>query len=391
MFQMLLVIIYLAFISLGLPDSLLGASWPSIYIELNVPISFAGIISIIIAFGTIVASLLNDKISRKISTGKITAFSVLLTAIALLGFSLSNNFILLCLFAIPYGLGAGSVDASLNNYVAIHYSSKHMSWLHCMWGIGTIIGPFIMSFALSYQNSWNNGFLYVSIIQLVLTIILFLTLPIWKNKDLSKQQLENNQNETSYSFLQILKKPGVIEILICFFCYCGIEQTTMLWAGSYLNLFNGLSKELSASLSSLFFIGITFGRFINGFLTMRFKDKQLIRLGQVLIVIGILFLFLPFKEVSSLIALIFIGLGCAPIYPSIIHSTPNNFGVNISKSLIGVQMASAYIGTLLIPPLFGMIAEYLNISLLPIYLIVLLILMIYTHEKMLKKIKALTH
>lgn len=391
MFQMLLVIIYLAFISLGLPDSLLGASWPSIYIELNVPISFAGIISIIIAFGTIVASLLNDKISRKISTGKITAFSVLLTAIALLGFSLSNNFILLCLFAIPYGLGAGSVDASLNNYVAIHYSSKHMSWLHCMWGIGTIIGPFIMSFALSYQNSWNNGFLYVSIIQLVLTIILFLTLPIWKNKDLSKQQLENNQNETSYSFLQILKKPGVIEILICFFCYCGIEQTTMLWTGSYLNLFNGLSKELSASLSSLFFIGITFGRFINGFLTMRFKDKQLIRLGQVLIVIGILFLFLPFKEVSSLIALIFIGLGCAPIYPSIINSTPNNFGVNISKSLIGVQMASAYIGTLLIPPLFGMIAEYLNISLLPIYLIVLLILMIYTHEKMLKKIKALTH
>ena len=381
MINLLLAIIYLSFISLGLPDALLGSAWPSMYKEFNVPISYAGIISMIISVGTIISSLQSDRLTKKFGAGKITAFSVAATAIALIGFSITHSYWMLCIWAIPYGLGAGSVDASLNNYVALHYESKHMSWLHCMWGIGATIGPYIMGYAIT-NNNWNAGYRYISIIQIVLTAILFLSFPLWNKND------EENKEKISTKVLslkEIIKIAGTKEIMICFFCYCAIEATTGLWASSYLNIYKGVDIKTAASFGSLFYIGITIGRAISGFITMKLNDNQMIVLGESLILIGIILMIIPAVNIVSLIGFIIIGLGCAPIYPSIIHSTPYNFGAENSQAIIGVQMASAYVGTLAMPPLFGYIANHISISLLPFYLILILILMFIMHKLMIKK------
>ncbi len=386
MVQLLLAIIYLAFISLGLPDSLLGSAWPTMYGQLNVPISFAGIISSIIAVGTVISSLFSDKLTKSLGAGKITTISVAMTATALAGFSFSNQFWMLCLFAIPYGLGAGSVDAALNNYVALNYSSKHMSWLHCMWGVGTIIGPYIMSFALLSGSGWNSGYFYVSIIQIVLTVILIASLPLWKKKREEKSELSKQGGEKikGLSPLATVKIRGAIEVMFAFFCYCALEATISLWASSYMHLKNGIPKETAASLASIFFIGITVGRLINGFLTIKFSDKQMIRVGQTLIVVGALTLFLPFGQITTIMGITLIGLGCAPIYPCIIHSTPKHFGEDKSQAMIGVQMASAYTGTCLMPPLFGLIANHISVALLPVYVLILVAIMIIMHERLIK-------
>lgn len=388
MVSFLLAIIYLSFVSLGLPDTLLGAAWPSIYGELGVPVSFAGIISMIIAIGTVVSSLFSDKLTKKMGAGKITAISVGMTAFALLGFSFSNSFWWLCLCALPYGLGAGSVDAALNNYVAIHYESRHMSWLHCMWGVGTIIGPNIMGYALTNGQSWKSGYRDVSLLQMILTVLLVISLPLWKKNVLDKEESvkETTQYRTeSLSLLQIVRIKGAKEVILTFFCYCSIEQTAMLWASSYMNLHGGMSVEIAASCASIFFIGITVGRFLNGFLTMKFNDTQLIRIGTILIVVGAITLMIPLGNSFSIVGLILMGLGCAPIYPCIIHSTPVHFGVDKSQAMIGVQMASAYAGTCLMPPLFGLIANHIDVALLPIYLLVLTVVMIFLHERLVKK------
>lgn len=371
----LLGIIYLSFISLGLPDALLGSAWPNIYLEFEVPVSYAGIISMIIAVGTVISSLLSDCLTKKYGTGKVTAISVGTTALALFGFSISHNFISLCLWAIPYGLGAGSVDASLNNYVALHFSSKHMSWLHCMWGIGATLGPYIMGLVLTNNKPWNDGYLIISILQVVLTIALITSLSKWKKQD------NNITNIKPLSIKEIFNIPGAKEIMICFFCYSAIEQTSMLWASSYLNLAEGIDVKTAATFASLFCIGITIGRGINGFIAMKLKDEQMIHMGIVIIFIGIVSMFLSY----SLLGFILIGLGCAPIYPCIIHSTPNHFGADNSQAIIGVQMASAYIGTCLMPPLFGLIARHISIKLLPIYLLIFLLLMTITNEMLNKK------
>ncbi|MBW5390775.1 MFS transporter [Brachyspira hampsonii] len=381
MLNLLLAIIYLSFISLGLPDSILGSAWPTMYKELKVPISYAGIISMIISAGTIISSLQSDRLTKKFGTGKITAFSVAMTAIALFGFSIAHSYLFLCIWAIPYGLGAGSVDASLNNYVALHYESKHMSWLHCMWGIGAAMGPYIMGYAL-INNNWNKGYRYISIIQIVLTAILFFSLSLWKKND---EQNKEKINTKTLKLIEIIKISGTKEIMICFFCYCAIESTTGLWASSYLNLYKNIDIKTAASFGSLFYIGITIGRAISGFITMKLNDNQMIILGELLIFIGIVLIIIPAVNTVSLVGFIIIGLGCAPIYPSIIHSTPYNFGRENSQAIIGVQMASAYIGTLAMPPLFGYIANHISISLLPIYLVFILILMFIMHRLMIKK------
>ncbi len=385
MIQLLLAIIYLAFISLGLPDSVLGSAWPSMYGELGVPVSYAGIISMIIAIGTVISSLCSDMLTRKLGAGKITAISVAMTALALLGFSFSNSFWMLCLFAIPYGLGAGSVDAALNNYVALHFASRHMSWLHCMWGVGTVIGPNIMSYALTGGQTWNVGYRYVSYIQMALTIILIVSLPLWNRKTTLAEDTAPEQQTKAISPLKAIKIKGAKEIMLTFFCYCGLEQTSMLWAGSYMVLHSGVSVEKAASYASILFIGITVGRLLNGFLTFKFSDTQMIRIGQAFVVLGAITLMLPFGQTTSLIGFILIGLGCAPIYPCIIHSTPEHFGEDKSQAMIGIQMASAYVGTCLMPPLFGLIANHINVSLLPIYLLILIAVMILVHEKLVKK------
>lgn len=389
MFQLLLVIIYLAFISLGLPDSLLGSAWPAMYQEFSVPVSYAGGISMIIAAGTIVSSLQSDRLTKKFGTGKVTAASVLITAVALFGFSISHSYVALCLWAVPYGLGAGSVDASLNNYVALHYASRHMSWLHCMWGIGASLGPYIMGFALSGGQNWNMGYRYIATLQIALTAILIFSLPLWKKQDKNNTRQAGGESKSKpLSLHQIIKIPGAKEVMITFFCYCALEQTTGLWASSYLVLRQGLSTETAASYASLFFIGITAGRAFSGFLTLKLSDTQMIRLGQGLMLFGIVLLLLPFGSAIALLGLIFVGLGCAPVYPSIIHSTPKHFGADRSQAMIGVQMASAYVGTCFMPPIFGFIANHISVSLFPIYLVAILALMVAIHEKMLLKVSA---
>lgn len=400
MTQLLLAIIYLAFISLGLPDSLLGSAWPTMYIQFDVPISYAGIISMIISAGTIISSLQSDRLTKKLGTGKVTAISVAATAVALFGFSFSHSFWALCLWAIPYGLGAGSVDASLNNYVALHYESRHMSWLHCMWGVGATAGPYIMGIALSMGQGWNMGYRYIGIIQVVLTAVLVFSLPLWKGRKSPTENLQNAEMEQllenasekadttaekALSLREILKIAGAKEVMFCFFCYCALEQTAGLWASSYLTLHKGVSSETAAIFASLFYIGITVGRAISGFITMKLNDIQMIRLGQGIIVAGIVAMILPGSNVFALAGLILIGLGCAPIYPCVIHSTPAHFGADKSQAIIGVQMAFAYIGTMLMPPLFGVLASRISVALLPCYLFAILVVMVIMHELLIKK------
>ena len=392
MFHLLLIIIYLAFISLGLPDSLLGAAWPSMYQELSVPVSYAGGISMIIALGTVISSLQSDRLTKKWGTGKVTALSVLMTAAALFGFSMSHSYAALCLWAIPYGLGAGSVDASLNNYVALHYASRHMSWLHCMWGIGASLGPYIMGQVLTGNGTWNMGYGYIAVLQVILSIILMLSLPLWKNRSASDTPgvSTDAEDKEPLSLKAIVSYPGVKEIMVTFFCYCALEQTTGLWAGSYLVLQLGLSEGTASSLAALFFIGITTGRALGGFLTLKLSDTRMIRLGQVTAASAILLLLLPFGNKNAFAGLILLGLGCAPIYPSIIHSTPERFGEGRSQAVIGVQMASAYVGTCLMPPVFGLIANHISISLFPLFLLLILVLMVFMHERLLKTISKRT-
>ena len=386
MIHLLLAIIYLAFISLGLPDGLLGSAWPTMYSQLGVDISFAGGITFIIALGTIVSSLMSDRLTYRFGTGKITAASVAMTALALFGFSVSREYWQFCLWAIPYGLGAGSVDASLNNYVALHYTSRHMSWLHCMWGIGAATGPYIMGWFLSGGLHWSGGYRTVCLIQTVLTAVLVLSLPIWKGRQGTFGETETDAKPLPLA--EVVKIPGAKEIMITFFCYCAVEQTAALWASSYLALYKGVPAETAAYFASMFFVGITLGRALNGFLTMRFSDENLIRMGCAVIGVGVAAMLLPLGAGMSIAGLILVGLGCAPIYPCVIHSTPEHFGAERSQALIGVQMASAYCGTLVMPPLFGVVADHISVSLLPVYLGGILALMAIMHERMLRRAAA---
>lgn len=383
MFSLLLAIIYLAFISLGIPDSLLGTAWPTMHQDLQVPLSFAGGISIIISLGTIISSLQSDRLTRRLGAGRVSAYSVLLTAIALWGFSISSAYWMLCLWAIPYGLGAGSIDAALNNYIALHYPSRHMNWLHCMWGVGASIGPMIMSFAFSHHLGWNAGYLYIAVMQIALTAVIFFSLPLWKKT----KNMQEDLSAPALRLREILRIPGIREILIAFFCYCGLEHSTGLWLSSYMVTQQGLSQELAAQFTSLFFLGITIGRALSGFLSYRLNDTQMIRYGCTLIILGIIGLLLPLGTPMVLIGILLIGLGSAPVYPSIIHSTPAHFGAHCSQAVIGVEMACAYIGTLLMPPLFGVLSRWLSLAFFPIYLLFLILSMIVLYERMLRKIK----
>lgn len=383
---LLLAIIYVAFISLGLPDALLGSAWPTMVGQFDTPLSFVGIISTIISIGTVVSSLQSDRLTRKLGTGWVMIISVAMTAIAMFGFSISTEFWMLCLWAVPYGLGAGSVDASLNNYVALHYASRHMSWLHCMWGVGISIGPYIMSYALTRGMTWNIGYRIVSIFQVVLTIILVFSLPLWKDKRTDhNSDIEEKSSGKPLKLKEVISLAGAKEVMVFFFCYCAIEQMAILWGASYMVMEHGISSDIAASFASFFCIGITIGRGISGFMTMKFTDTQMIRIGMGTICLGIVSLFLPFGSAPALIGLALVGLGCAPIYPCIIHSTPDNFGADNSQAVIGVQMASAYVGTTVMPPLFGLIANYISIALLPVVLGIILVVSFIMHERLVKK------
>ena len=392
MYLLLLAVIYLAFISLGLPDSLLGSAWPTIRIAFDVPLSYMGIVSMIISGGTIVSSLMAEKLIKRFETKIITTVSVFLTSIALFGFSTATDFWQLCLWGIPYGLGAGAIDASLNNYVALHYSSRHMSWLHCFWGIGTIVSPYVMSYALTH-TVWNDGYRTVSFIQFAIAAVLVLALPLWrvnkaKGAETGKTGKAGKTGETKVLGLKgALKIRGVPTLLAGFMAYCAAEATTMLWASSYLEGTKGAGKEEAAALGSLFFIGITAGRFLAGFISDKLGDNKMIRLGTGIALFGALLVAVPFK-ITAIIGFVIIGLGCAPVYPCIIHSTPKNFGAENSQGIIGIQMASAYVGSTFMPPLFGLIANHISLYLMPLYLVfflVLLLIMLSKTEKLCKE------
>ena len=424
MFSFLLLIIYLSFISLGLPDALLGSAWPIMHEELKVPLSYSGSVYMLISCCTILSSLKSESLNRRFGTGKITAFSVLLTALAIFGFSMSRSFYMLLLFAIPYGLGAGSVDAALNHYVALHYSSRHMNWLHCMWGIGASIGPYIMGFVLQRGFSWSKGYFLIGLLQAGLTFFLFLSLGLWKEKDDANGELldgaETNSEERinseaktnslktdigleegkkALSFREILRIPGAKECIASFFFYCAIEQTIGLWSGSFMVYSLRIDAKLAASLVALFYFGITFGRFLAGIFSAKWKDEELILGGIAILFLGIVLLFpaglfsgkrlfgMELRQIFVVLSLLFMGLGCAPIYPAIIHSTPYNFGAENTSALIGKQMASAYIGSLSLPPVFGVLAKNFGTGLFPFYAVVLGIAMLYMYKQLLKKTK----
>ena len=403
MFSLLLWIIYLSFISLGLPDALLGSAWPIMHQDLNVPLSYSGSIYMTISFCTILSSLRSESLNIRFGTGKITAFSVLLTALALLGFSRSHSYYALLLFAVPYGLGAGSVDAALNHYVALHYSGRQMNWLHCMWGLGASVGPYIMGFVLQKGEPWSRGYLIVSLIQFALAIALFCSLSLWKKKP--EKLTENSSNapgalegkansdgagvskQKALSLKEIFAIPGAKECMASFYSYCALEQTVGLWAGSFMVLALGMEEKLAASYVALFYFGITFGRFLSGFFTMKWKDEQMVLGGSAIVFFGIFLLFTPWSKALVLPALILIGLGCAPVYPSVIHSTPYNFGVEHSSALIGAQMAAAYVGTLIMPPFFGVLGRSFSMKLFPYYSMFLLLFMVFTYRRMLQVTK----
>ena len=431
MTSLLLAVIYLAFISLGLPDSLLGAAWPAMHEDLGAPLSYAGAVSMIIALGTILSSLASDRLTLRLGTGRVTAISVSMTAAALLGFSLSGSFYQICLWAIPYGLGAGSVDAALNNYVALHYKSRHMSWLHAMWGVGASAGPCLMGLAIARGAGWAGGYAAVAALQALLTLLLFCSLPLWKKRPgaaarAKAAQATPTQTQTAQEIpaqaqttqatqamptqpqaaqaqparaqdaretperrrplplAAVVRIRGAREVMLAFFCYCAVEQILGLWASSFLHLSRGMSAERAAELAALFFLGITAGRVVSGFLTLRLSDTRMIRLGQLLLLLGVLLLLLP-ADACAVAGLLLAGLGCAPIYPCIIHATPAHFGEERSQAIIGVEMAAAYIGTMLMPPLFGVLAGRIAVTLLPLYLLALLALMTAMTERLERK------
>lgn len=381
MLTFLLVMIYLAFISLGLPDSLLGSAWPVMRLDLNMPLSAAGVISMIITGGTIVSSFLSGRLIARWGTGRVTLCSVFMTAVALLGFSASGSFWMLCLLAVPLGLGAGAVDSALNNFVALHYKARQMSWLHCFWGIGATSGPLILSAFMRAPNGWRWGYLVIAVIQSVLTFALFATLPAWKRVESPCVGAEEQQT-AGVKINELIKLPVVRASLGAFFCYCALELTTGLWASSFLVAVKNISPATAAGWTSLFYLGITIGRFLSGFLTLRWQGSQLVRGGIVLIGTGILLLWLPLPAAVSMPGLVLIGLGCAPVYPCMLHDTPRRVGEAASQALMGIQMGVAYIGSSLMPPLFGVLAGWISPTLLPAYLMLLALVMLFCSERM---------
>lgn len=373
MYTLLLAVIYLVFISLGLPDSLLGSGWPTMRLVFDQPLSAAGMVSMIITGGTICSSLLSERLTAKFSTRGVTVASVFLSAAALFGFSVSTRFWMLCLWAVPYGLAAGCIDSAINNYVALHYRSRHMSWLHCFWGVGTVISPCVMSWALRHSG-WQLGYRTVALMQLAIGVVLVLTLPVW---NIHRDEAQTARAGQVLGIRGALKIKGAPTLFVGFFAYCGAEGTSILWASSYLAGERGFSAQRAAANAAVLYVGITVGRFVSGFIADKVGDRGMIRLGTGVIAAALAVLALPGGgELGALLGLGLLGLGNAPVYPAIIHATPANFGAENSQGIIGMQMASAYVGSTLMPPLFGLIANRAGLGWMPLFLALLILLMI---------------
>lgn len=386
--HLLLIIIYISFISLGLPDALLGSAWPVIHTQLGVEVSAAGIITATISACTVISSLFSERIIFRFGTGKVTAFSTAMTAVALLGFSLSGSLWMMCLCAIPMGLGAGSIDAGLNNYVAVNYASRHMSWLHCMWAVGAAAGPYIMGFVLTRGKGWNMGYVSVGTVQIILALILFAAVPLWRKRGSGirnvAESTETAEKTRPLKLGEIVSVKGAKPVMLTFFSFCLVEQTALVWAASYFALGHGLTAEKAALFGAACITGEMLGRFLCGFMTSRFSDVQLIRLGQGLIVLGTVIMILPLGSVVAAAGTFVAGLGIAPVYPCLMHMTPQNFGEDKSQAIMGVQTASACLGSCLAPPVFGFIAQHTGMLVLPVFMLVGTVVMYLAHERVVK-------
>lgn len=379
----LLIIIYISFISLGLPDSLLGSAWPTMSAALHAPLWGAGFLQMTVSLCTIVSSLNSARLIRRFGTGRLTAFSGLLTAAALMGMSFAPHYAFLLLLSIPLGLGAGAVDAAINNYVALHCEAKHMNWLHCFWGVGTIVSPLVMSAALGLGMKWTAGYRSVSAMQFALGILLLFTLGLWQGE---KTKGEEHAAKV-LTVREVLALPGAKQGLTNFTCYCAVEQTFMLWSSTYLVMARGVDAVRAASMGGLFFLGMTIGRGVSGFIAMKLSPKQMVRLGQTMMAAGGLLLFVPGQEMA-LFGLLFMGLGCAPVYPNIIQDTPRNYGEENSQAVVGVQMAFAYMGSLFAPTVFGWIADALGYGVLPVFALALTAAMIALYSAQQNAVRA---
>lgn len=377
MSTLLLVLIYIAFISLGLPDAILGSAWPILHEELDVSVSWAGFLTIIVSGGTILSSFFSAKVIKRFGTGKVTAVSVAMTAAGLLGYCFSGGFIWLCLFAVPLGLGAGAVDSALNNFVALHYEATHMNWLHCFWGIGATAGPLFMSFFLQTKRGWRAGYGTIALMQCALVAVLVISLPVWKKFEKKAKETEAVQADAGLAAL--LRMPGAKAALLSFFCYCAVEASAGLWSSTFLVRERNMAAETAAGWVSLFYFGVTAGRALAGFLAMKFRNKQMIRLGETLCLVGAVLLALPGSG-FAFCGLVLLGLGCAPIYPAMLHDTPNRFGKDMSQGIMGIQMAVAYVGSTFMPPLLGFLGKAVGFSIHPFFLLTLTVLMFVSSE-----------
>lgn len=386
-----LLIIYMAFISLGLPDSLLGSAWPVMQTDLGVPLETAGLLFMTVSAGTIVSSVASGTLLKWFGTGKLTLISCIMTAGALLGFAAAPSLVWLVICAVPLGLGGGAVDAGLNNYVAAHYKAHHMSWLHCFWGVGATLGPIIMAQFISGPDSWRDGYLTVAGIQLALVLLLFVTLPLWNrgagnNHRASGEEKEDlhgaGEHGSEGSVVKPLQVRGVKLALISFLFYSGAEATIGLWGSSFLVNMKELPAAVGAQWVSLYYAGITVGRLVTGFITFKVDNRTLIRGGQITALVGAALLLLPLPPVFSLAGFMITGLGLAPIYPCMLHETPVRFGRKHSQSIMGYQMAVAYVGSTFMPPLLGFLASLFGIGVFPFYIVLSAAVMLLFSEKL---------
>lgn len=388
---LLLIIIYVAFISLGLPDSVLGAAWPAMRPDFAAPLDAAGYLFMVVACGTIISSLASGKLLKRFGVGKVSLVSATMTAVALLGFHFAPSLLWLVLCAVPLGLGAGAIDAGLNDFVARHYKAHHMSWLHSFWGVGATSGPIIMAFFIDTQDSWRNGYLAIAIIQFSLVVIYSLSLPLWKKVENAQKKPVVEQVETDKPEKQSTSKPlqikGVKFALLSFFFYCSAEAAVGLWGSSYLVNVKDISPSVAAKWISFYWVGITIGRFITGFVTLKINNNHLIRAGQIIALSGAILLLLPLPIPFALAGLLLIGLGFAPIFPCMLHETPARFGTNHSQSIMGYQMATAYTGTTFMPPLLGFIATQTSIAIFPIFILLLIVMVLMASERLLYVLK----
>lgn len=372
---LLLVVIFADFISLGIPDSLFGSAWPAIYTEFGLPVSWAGCVTALISCCTIVSSLMSSRVIRRFGTGMVTAASVWMTALSLLGFSLSDGFFWLCLLAVPLGLGAGSVDTALNNYVALHYKAVHMNLLHCFYGIGVSLSPALMSWALSGTGGWRGGYRTVAWIQIAIAVLATASLPLWK-RAASRDAEQGEETAETMSIGKLAGMPKVRAVWMMFFGSCALEYTAGIWGSTFLVNCRGMAVEAAAGCTTFYYIGMALGRFLSGVLSGRLHSRKLIAIGQAVTAAAVLLLLLPLPRAFAVIGLFGVGLGNGPVFPNLLHLTPENFGRKLSGAVMGSQMASSYVGITLMPALFGVLANRIGVGLFPGWLLAMFALML---------------